>query len=91
MQPHILTIPDDAVYEQLLQLATAAGLHIATDGLVSKSRPAAATQPIHPNLTEAEWKQHLEIIRRGGSGRSIPDPLAWQRETRADRPLPGRD
>ena len=31
-----------------------------------------------------------EIASRGGI-RSIPDPMAWQRETRKDRPLPGRD
>ena len=31
-----------------------------------------------------------KIAERGGV-RSIPDPLAWQREIRKDRPLPGRD
>ncbi|HEX6749434.1 MAG TPA: hypothetical protein VF092_19215 [Longimicrobium sp.] len=31
-----------------------------------------------------------EIASRGGI-RSIPDPVAWQREVRKDRPLPGRD
>ena len=30
-----------------------------------------------------------EIAKRGGTG--IEDPLAWQREIRKDRPLPGRD
>ena len=30
-----------------------------------------------------------EIAARGGV--DIPDPVAWQREIRADRPLPGRD
>ena len=30
------------------------------------------------------------IAARGGV-RSIPDPVAWQREIRKDRPLPGRD
>ena len=32
MQPHILTIPDDTVYTQLIQLATAVGLHITPAG-----------------------------------------------------------
>lgn len=27
----------------------------------------------------------------GGMTDVIPDPVAWQREARADRPLPGRD
>ncbi len=30
-----------------------------------------------------------EIAERGGV--DIPDPVAWQREVREDRPLPGRD
>ena len=30
-----------------------------------------------------------EIAARGGI--DIPDPVAWQREVREDRPLPGRD
>ena len=77
MQPHILTIPDDTVYEQLVQLAAAAGLHIAADGLVSKSET--------PKCSREEL---LAIIRRGGSGLSIPDPLAWQREQRDDSDLP---
>ena len=31
-----------------------------------------------------------KIADAGGLG-SIPDPVAWQREIRKDRPLPGRD
>lgn len=31
-----------------------------------------------------------EIAKRGGV-QSIKDPVAWQREIRKDRPLPGRD
>lgn len=30
-----------------------------------------------------------EIAKMGGTG--IKDPVAWQREIRKDRPLPGRD
>lgn len=78
MQPHILTIPDDGVYEQLVQLAAAAGLHIAEDGLVSKSaRPATRTRA-----------ELIAIIQKGGSGTSITDPLGWQREQRKDEDLP---
>lgn len=77
MQPHILTIPDDSVYEQLVQLASAAGLHIAADGLVSK-----------PEMPKRSREELLAIIRRGGDGLSIPDPLAWQREQRDDSDLP---
>lgn len=33
----------------------------------------------------------LSQLAAAGGIRSIPDPLAWQREIRQDRPLPGRD
>jgi hypothetical protein len=32
-----------------------------------------------------------ELRKLGGLGHVIPDPVAWQREQRKDRPLPGRD
>ena len=81
MQPHRLIIPDEADYQLLLRVAEAAGLQVAADGTVSR-------KPAEPNPSREEL---LAIIRRGGSGLSIPDPLAWQREIRSDRPLPGRD
>ena len=33
----------------------------------------------------------LQKIADAGGVPSIPDPVAWQREIRRDRPLPGRD
>ena len=91
MQPHILTIPDDENYRQLIRLAEAIGLQISVDGLVSKPDNLASAHVIRPVLTETERQHHLTVIARGGSGQSIADPLAWQREVRQDRPLPGRD
>jgi hypothetical protein len=32
-----------------------------------------------------------EIAARGGAFHDITDPVAWQREIRKDRPLPGRE
>lgn len=32
-----------------------------------------------------------ELRKLGGLRHIIPDPVAWQREQRADRPLPGRE
>ena len=32
-----------------------------------------------------------ELRKRGGLRHIIPDPVAWQREQRLERPLPGRD
>ncbi|CAN5773019.1 hypothetical protein BH20VER1_BH20VER1_12440 [soil metagenome] len=43
-----------------------------------------------PNAASARW-QRSGGSRRGGGIRSIPDPVAWQREQRQDRPLPGRE
>ena len=36
-------------------------------------------------------KAALERIASCGGIQSIPDPAAWQKEMREDRPLPGRD
>lgn len=91
MQPHILTIPDDDNYHQLVRLAEAIGLQVGADGLVSKRENLAEAHAARPVLTEAERQHHLTIIARGGSGQIIADPVAWQREIRQDRPLPGRD
>ena len=40
----------------------------------------------------ARRKEALRELRGlGGLRGVIPDPVAWQREMRQDRPLPGRD
>jgi hypothetical protein len=36
-------------------------------------------------------REALEALAAAGGVRSIPDPIAWQREIRRDRPLHGRD
>lgn len=89
MPSHILTIPDDGVYEQHVQLAATAGLRVDANGLVSEN-PRYKNAAIRPMLTETKRQQHLEVIARGGGGKSIPDPFAWQCEIRQDRPLPVR-
>lgn len=43
---------------------------------------------------QASWQGAMDALRRiaaRGGIRSIPDPVAWQREMRQDRPLPGRE
>jgi hypothetical protein len=48
------------------------------------------THPVGPaNGTVLDALQ--EIRKLGGLGELIPDPVAWQREQREDRPLPGRE
>ena len=49
-----------------------------------------------PPTAPAEMVERRKAaIRRlrdmGGLRNAIPDPVAWQRELRTDRPLPGRD
>ena len=39
----------------------------------------------------AEMADALQAVANAGGISSIPDPVAWQREVRKDRPLPGRD
>jgi hypothetical protein len=52
--------------------------------IVSKARKWK--KPDGKKMVEA-----LEKIAALGGVKSIPDPVAWQREIRRDRPLPGRD
>ncbi len=78
MQPHHLTIPDEADYYQLLRVVEAVGLQVAVDGTVSK-------KPAKPKRSREEL---LTIIAKGADVSNIPDPLAWQREQRAGRNLP---
>lgn len=33
----------------------------------------------------------LEQLQKSGAYKEIQDPVAWQREIRAERPLPGRE
>ncbi len=49
----------------------------------------ATVQPRRPDPKAAAAA--LERMAAMGGVTSIPDPVAWQRETRKDRPLPGRE
>ena len=42
-----------------------------------------------PETTSLKERQKLlSIIKKGGSGKSIADPVKWQKEMRKDRQLP---
>ena len=45
----------------------------------------------HPDNSGAIAVAMLEILADKGTFDEIEDPVAWQREIRKDRPLPGRD
>ncbi len=42
-------------------------------------------------LQETPLQALKELRKLGGLRHVIPDPVAWQKEQRQDRPLPGRD
>jgi hypothetical protein len=53
-----------------------------------------STQPLTPAALEerrGKIESALKILRDRGTFASIADPVAWQREIRQDRPLPGRE
>jgi hypothetical protein len=59
------------------------------------STPVLVTILPSAELTTEEMRRRriaaLERIAARGGVQSIPDPVAWQREMREDRPLPGRE
>ncbi len=61
-----------------------------TDVLVTIMPPG---QPAHDDNAEMRRQRvaALERIAARGGIQSIPDAVAWQREMREDRPLPGRE
>ncbi len=60
-------------------------------GLVSNNRKAVSIlREIAAGAKQRDAVTFLEQIAARG-GVDIPDPVAWQREVREDRPLPGRD
>ena len=57
-------------------------------------KPANRTESVPRATPEmvAHRKDALRKLRESGGLRDvIPDPVAWQREIRTDRPLPGRE
>lgn len=44
-----------------------------------------------PNMLHQRREALAALRALGGLRDVIPDPMAWQRELREDRPLPGRD
>ena len=73
---HTITLPNEEQYQKLLELAQQAGIEVIADGL------AVPPMPPIPDLSHLSREELLAIIDKGGDGKSIPDPLAWQREER---------
>jgi hypothetical protein len=66
------------------KVAVTATLSLASDAV--RSIPMATPEML------ARRAEAIDRLRElGGLKDIIPDPVAWQREQREDRPLPGRD
>ena len=48
-------------------------------------------RPIPQEPNGAKFAEAVRLAHEFGGITSIPDPVAWQREIRADKPLYGRD
>jgi hypothetical protein len=67
-----LQVEDNKDYELLLQLIASLKLKVITTSKKSSLQ---------------ERQKLLSIIKKGGSGKSIADPVKWQKEMRKDRKL----
>ena len=91
--------PMNSTTEQLLAAAAALPPHLQREVLdfVQFLQFKLATQATHETdaATEpngAQLARLMEAIaKRGTAFKDIEDPVAWQREIRKDRELPGRD
>lgn len=81
MKTLTLTTTTEQDYELLVKLAQRLGLEYHEETLAA---PAAEVPEAHalPDVSHLSREEKLAILRRGGSGTSIPDPLAWQRAER---------
>ena len=71
-------------------------LHLPLPAELRKSK-VKATATLEAALEKSECPTRetalaaLKRLRARGTFREITDPVAWQREIRKDRPLPGRE
>ena len=70
---------------------------LPADAPSGKVKVTATLEPVHTGdatARQGNWERATYALRRiavRGGIRSIPDPVACQREIRKDRPLPGRE
>jgi hypothetical protein len=76
MSQYLIDVPDEKKDEVAALLET----------LNVKVTPVEERKPDIKKALEALWR-----IRDAGGIPSIPDPSAWQREIRTDKPLHGRE
>ena len=72
-------------------------LPLPPDAPRGKVKVTATLEPAAVGETAARracWQRAMDALRglaAQGGIKGIPDPVAWQREIRQDRPLPGRE
>lgn len=70
-------------------------LHLPLPAELRRSKvKVTATMEAAPGTERPTREAALAALRRlraSGTFKEITDPVAWQREIRQDRPLPGRD
>ena len=81
MKTLILTTTDDQDYELVVKLAQRLGLEYHEEPLTAPAAEAAELRPL-PDVRHLSREELLAIIDHGGDGKSISDPLAWQRAER---------
>ena len=65
---------------------------VAVTATLTAANGAASTTPrATPEMLRKREEAFKKLRELGGLRDAIPDPMAWQRELRVDRPLPGRD
>ncbi len=89
MRTITLTAENEQDYELVLKLAQRLGLEYREETLAAPATEATIRRSL-PDLSQLTPAEIQDILSRGGSGTSIPDPVAWQRAERQDRPLPSR-
>ena len=89
MRTITLTAENEQDYQLVLKLAQRLGLEYREESLAAPAAEAPTRRPL-PDLSKLTPAEIQQILNRGGSGTSIPDPLAWQRAERQDSPLPFR-
>ena len=63
-------------------------------GKLKVTATVEAVPAVEMAARQANWHGAMEALRRiaaRGGIQGISDPVAWQREIRRDRPLPGRE
>lgn len=61
------------------------------DARLKSGQKAVITLPIpEPKQNRARIQEIIRQLQEAGAYEEVADPVAWQRDARQDRPLPGR-